>query len=680
MINLILRRLRIKNIRSYDEGEVNFPNGIILFEGDIGSGKSTLLLAIEFALFGLGNEKGTSLLSLGKNEGEVELEFELKNKRVKVHRSLIRSRKKGGISQEDCWIEIDGRRMLLSPTEMKEKILEILGYNEPADPKAKSVIFRYAIYTPQEEMKEILNRPVDERLQTIRKALRLEDYKIARDNALTIAKELKIHAKLLLEEEKKIPDLENEKKKLLQEKEENFKKIEELENNLLDIEISIKGLESEAEILREEIEKLIGEAKRGEEIEKTIEDFKKKIEDLRNRINNDKQKSNNLKKQKDEILKIIKKPEKDLEIIENELSEVRKEKNKILEEVAKKDHLLSTYISLVERKVCPTCNQRVDHEEFLSRVNNLRIELDEINRKKKEIELNIEKLELMKKEAEEYKLLSMRLSNIEESILILEERILKDEEELNNLLKRNEELKEELKIAKEAADNYRKKKIELEKISNEIKKLMEKRRDLENKKSKLIADMEKLQLSINNLDQEINKIKEKANKGKRLLEYTTWLEECFIPALEKIEVTIFRDANREFNEEFSRFFSFMVDDPSKSVMIDEEFTPIVMQESYEQDISNLSGGERTALALAFRLALNKIVQKRAGIEGGLLILDEPTDGLSKEQIGKIGDLIRELGLNQVIIVSHERELEGAVDHIFRVQKENGKSKVILTRG
>ncbi|MEM4529101.1 MAG: SMC family ATPase, partial [Candidatus Methanomethylicaceae archaeon] len=640
---MILRRLRIKNIRSYDEGEVNFPNGIILFEGDIGSGKSTLLLAIEFALFGLGNEKGTSLLSLGKNEGEVELEFELKNKRVKVHRSLIRSRKKGGISQEDCWIEIDGRRMLLSPTEMKEKILEILGYNEPADPKAKSVIFRYAIYTPQEEMKEILNRPVDERLQTIRKALRLEDYKIARDNALTIAKELKIHAKLLLEEEKKIPDLENEKKKLLQEKEENFKKIEELENNLLDIEISIKGLESEAEILREEIEKLIGEAKRGEEIEKTIEDFKKKIEDLRNRINNDKQKSNNLKKQKDEILKIIKKPEKDLEIIENELSEVRKEKNKILEEVAKKDHLLSTYISLVERKVCPTCNQRVDHEEFLSRVNNLRIELDEINRKKKEIELNIEKLELMKKEAEEYKLLSMRLSNIEESILILEERILKDEEELNNLLKRNEELKEELKIAKEAADNYRKKKIELEKISNEIKKLMEKRRDLENKKSKLIADMEKLQLSINNLDQEINKIKEKANKGKRLLEYTTWLEECFIPALEKIEVTIFRDANREFNEEFSRFFSFMVDDPSKSVMIDEEFTPIVMQESYEQDISNLSGGERTALALAFRLALNKIVQKRAGIEGGLLILDEPTDGLSKEQIGKIGDLIRELG-------------------------------------
>ncbi|NHV46093.1 MAG: AAA family ATPase, partial [Candidatus Verstraetearchaeota archaeon] len=35
---MILRRLKLRNIRSYEEGEINFPNGIILFEGDIGSG------------------------------------------------------------------------------------------------------------------------------------------------------------------------------------------------------------------------------------------------------------------------------------------------------------------------------------------------------------------------------------------------------------------------------------------------------------------------------------------------------------------------------------------------------------------------------------------------------------------------------------------------------------------
>lgn len=677
---MILKRLRIKNIRSYDEGEICFPNGAMLFEGDIGSGKSTLLLAIEFALFGLGNEKGTSLLSLGKNEGEVELEFEVKGKRVKVHRSLVRLKKKGGVSQEDCWVEIDGRRMLLSPTEMKEKVLEILGFNEPVDPKAKSVIFRYAIYTPQEEMKEILNRPVDERLQTIRKALRLEDYKIARDNALAIAKELKLHAKLLLEEEKRIPDLENKKKELLRRKEEDSERLEELTNNLIDVETSIKGLETEVEALREEIERLAGEAGKSEEIEKTIKDLNRKIEELKNRTNNDKQRVDLLKRQRDEILKNIKKPDKDLEVIESELSEAKKEMNAIVEEVARKTHLLSTYISLVERKVCPTCNQRVDHEEFISKINNLRAELEAMNRKKKEVEAKIKELENMQKIAQNYKILSIKLDNIEESILSLEERIQKDEEEVVNLSRKVEELKGELKAAKEAAENYRMKKIELEKLNNEVKRLMESRRSLESERSRLLAEIERLQSEIEGLDQEINKIKEKVVKGRRLTEYIIWLEECFVPALEKIEVTIFRDSNREFNEEFSRFFSFMVDDPSKSVMVDEEFTPIVMQESYEQEVSNLSGGERTALALAFRLALNKIVQKRAGIEGGLLIMDEPTDGLSKEQIGKIGDLIKELKLNQVIIVSHERELESAVDYVFKVWKENGKSKVVLTRG
>lgn len=676
---LIIRRLKLKNIRSYDEGEINFPTGAVLFEGDIGSGKSTILLAIEFALFGLGNEKGTSLLSLGRNEGEVELEFETRGKIVRVHRGLVRSRRKG-VTQEDCWIEIDGRRYILSPTEMKEMILNILGYNEPVDPKAKSIIFRYAIYTPQEEMKEILNRPVDERLQTIRKALRLEDYKVARDNALNIAKGLRFYARQFMEEEKRLPDLEKEKKELTLRKEESAKKIKDLEDKLSDIEISIKGIESELEALIRDLEKLAGEVKRGEELERTIEDYNRKLKILRNQVNFDEQKINSLKKERDEILKLLRKPEKELNIIEGELNRAKIEIKAILGEVARKEQLLFTYKSLVERKVCPTCNQRVDHEEFLSKIEKLEKEYEEINRRKKEFELKIEELELMKKIAEDYDRNIAKLKSLEDNILTLEDRVAKDKNECKELSKKIEELQEKLRISKEAAIEYRRKKLELEKINEELKRLREEKRILENEKIKHLADLEKFQSRINDVEQEISKIKDKVTRGRRLMEYVIWLEECFAPALEKIESTIFRDANREFNEEFSRFFSFMVEDSLKSVMVDEQFTPIVMQESYEQEISNLSGGERTALALAFRLALNKIVQKRAGIEGGLLIMDEPTDGLSKEQIGKIGDLIKELMLNQVIIVSHERELEGAVDYIFRVQKENGRSRIIPARG
>ena len=60
---MIVNRLRMENIRSYRRGEVEFPRGRTLFEGDIGAGKSTILMAIEFALFGLGSASAELLTS-----------------------------------------------------------------------------------------------------------------------------------------------------------------------------------------------------------------------------------------------------------------------------------------------------------------------------------------------------------------------------------------------------------------------------------------------------------------------------------------------------------------------------------------------------------------------------------------------------------------------------------------
>ena len=92
----------------------------------------------------------------------------------------------------------------------------------------------------------------------------------------------------------------------------------------------------------------------------------------------------------------------------------------------------------------------------------------------------------------------------------------------------------------------------------------------------------------------------------------------------------------------------------------------------------LSGGEKTSVALAYRLALNMIVRKVAtSMESNLLILDEPTDGFSKEQLLKVQDILTELECPQVIIVSHERELESFADQIFRVSKEDGISTIAV---
>ncbi|MBI3840357.1 MAG: AAA family ATPase, partial [Thaumarchaeota archaeon] len=165
------------------------PLGKTLLEGDIGAGKSTMLMAIEFALFGLGSETGSSLLRLGEQEGGVRLKFEVEGKGFEIRRGL--ERKGGSVHQTDGYLETPGETLNLSPRELKERVLEVLEFNEAPDPKAQSLIFRYAVYTPQEAMKEVLSMTPDIRLQTLRRAFRVEDYKTAAENAAEVGREIR---------------------------------------------------------------------------------------------------------------------------------------------------------------------------------------------------------------------------------------------------------------------------------------------------------------------------------------------------------------------------------------------------------------------------------------------------------------------------------------------------------
>ena len=88
---MILESLYLKNIRSYKEVDIDLLNGISLFEGDVGSGKSTILMAIEFAFFGLGNQRGESLLRKDETIGEVVLNFEVEGESGIIKRTLKRS-------------------------------------------------------------------------------------------------------------------------------------------------------------------------------------------------------------------------------------------------------------------------------------------------------------------------------------------------------------------------------------------------------------------------------------------------------------------------------------------------------------------------------------------------------------------------------------------------------------
>src|SRR3989339_702303 len=114
---------------------------------------------------------------------------------------------------------------------------------------------------------------------------------------------------------------------------------------------------------------------------------------------------------------------------------------------------------------------------------------------------------------------------------------------------------------------------------------------------------------------------------------------------------------------------------AKQIELQDDFTPIIEQQDYEIDYAFLSGGERTAIALAYRLSLNQVINSLLSKikTKDLVILDEPTDGFSEQQLDKMRDVLQQLKIGQLIIVSHEQKIESFVENVIRFKKDHGIS-------
>ncbi len=823
---MILKKIELDNIRSYEHLDFEFPKGSILLSGDIGSGKSTILQAVEFALFGLkGRElQGSTLLRHGKQEGGVKLEFYINKKPITIYRSLKRF--SGGIKQDSGYIIINDIKEELMPVELKSRIINLLGYPSDSIKKTKDLIYRYTVYTPQEQMKRILFDE-EERLQTLLKIFKIEKYKIIRDNIIIVKTLVRDNQKELtgqisekearvLEKEKiieKINDLKSKLKEIVLEKEDLRNKKRECENKLKETEKKvelIENLKKEFKIREENINKHYEEKKsigqRIKEIENRISELSELIsnlkvirptelstEEIQNRIRMLREEVFSKEKMQNALtqeLKLVKERLNDAKQLKEKVKELNERiielTNKIntreeellkltdidrkSKEIEKKIHNIEKTISIRENQTkekekilakitsltkCPTCLQEVSelHKSYIrgeygkiiikykNEIAELKAELlkltsekDLINKelkRKSNLELEVQKLKEEKKwleeeynkksksilETEELKnkvsQIEKKLESIDKEDIEHKRKEIKEYETLlNQVFKFLKKINEKNKAENELAIQIREKEDLLKKLSDielsiqklvkekallkkkidesspflkvydELKKqlaeILKEENNISRKEGEINGQLKSNQERLEDIKKEIDELNKLKKESLRLKSVENWLSGFFSPLILNIENHVLHKVYDEFNNQFMLWFNMLVEDENLSVRLDDKFTPIIIQNGYESSVENLSGGEKTAVALAYRLALNKVINDMvSGIKTrNILMLDEPTDGFSSEQLDRMRDILDSLNLEQTIIVSHEQKLEGYVDHIYRIIKNEHSSYVV----
>lgn len=678
-----IKRIVLDNIRSYEHQEIDFPEGSILLSGDIGSGKTSVLLGIEFALFGLQpGQKGSSILRNGQVQGGVLIEFEIEGKNIVVERTL----KKGKtISQDYCSITIDEEKQEISVTELKNKVLELLNYPKEFS-KKQNILYKFTVYTPQEEMKQIILQDSETRINTLRHVFGIDKYKRILENSSVLISKVR--------EEKRIKEAIT--LNLEQDKSDIVSKEEELEEKYINLSSIEKELFLKAEIrkrIQEEKEDIYKKIEEKSKLEQEIEKTKFLLSTKEDTIFNNKKITEQIKFQIQELEKLQFDEDKISEF-EREISTFKTDKKSLNEKILNvtsqihsltlknyENEKIKEKLSKIE--VCPTCLQDVDpvyktnvinkvdsdNTENTNRITELDLEKKDIQEKMNILEYEIS---LREKKVQELKILKIKLQGIQER-----QKHLETLEKTNSLLERDIGILEgQRNMLKELVFDLNKFEGVYEEKQKELDEAMKEEKFAEIKVAELKREIDVFSRQINELKERIKKTEEIKRQAHYLSDLEEWLTKRFISIVSIIEKNVLIKLKREFSELFSEWFSMLVSD-AFNVRIGDDFTPIIELQDYEIDYAYLSGGERTAIALAYRLALNQVINSFLSKikTKNLVILDEPTDGFSERQLDKMRNVLEQLNVSQLIIVSHEQKIETFVEHIIRFKKEKGISVI-----
>ena len=690
--------VQLENIRSHVKSTVPFARGFNCLVGGVGCGKSSILYAIDFALFG--DPVGRSfeyLLREGADSGKVTVQFVQNGKSYTITRGLKRRGKGTGQDFEELkFFEDEMLIASLKADAVDEQFETITGLDKN--------LFREIVWVRQEHLKELLDAAPRERQKSLDELFGFSDFEAAWNNIAIYHRDYQREREFY----EKDPDvtgmekLNNEYNRTVEqfsliqvEIEDTTRKLASAKRTLEDADLKLKKLEelrTKAEELRrreaQNSANLVNLENASALLEEKIKTKKTMIGNLEQRlITVNKQ----LDSSKSELRQIGILPDQPVETLRQYLTNFDSQITSLKgqQEAAsrgmRENQKRSSQLTAESR--CPTCLQTLS-EEYKNGLTQ-RI-LDENSGFQKEINQ-------LQHEVEELQQLRARASNAFSN--------------LRELTIRSDDLKSRMDDESQALTGLLKELDEKRQMRMETQTLLEALHD-----EICTLDMSELEAARGHREQLLERyhvlqsdLRTRTNRKDDFVKRLDEARERIDLAQQKIErmegiakiaeiISCIRDAYRniqpklriEFVKVLRNFVQQVLDGLVGeeglilNVTIDETYTPYVTSEGgVEREVINLSGGERTLLAFAYRLGLGQLImQSKTGHGLSMLLLDEPTESLGREDgsIDRLAEAIsRFKAIEQIIAVTHSEAFAEKAEHVIRLEKEAGVSIVSVER-
>jgi exonuclease SbcC len=690
--------VQLENIRSHVKSAVPFAKGFNCLVGGVGCGKSSILYSIDFALFG--EPVGRSyeyLLREGADNGRVTLQFVQDGKTYRITRGLKKHGK--GISQDMDELRLFEGEDLISSLKgdaIAEQFKAITGLDKD--------LFRAIVWVKQERLKELLDAAPRERQKRLDEMFGLSDYEVAWSNLASYQRDYEVE-KRVYERDPDITGMEKlsaEYNRIVEE----FSRIEiDLQATRSRLEVAKKALdEADAELGEMEGVKTLNEQLKRKEagilanitnLNQTLASLEQKIASNGVAVENLKQRLGIMESQAescrgelqaiglptDQPLEILR---KSLNALDDKVSSLKGEREAALKNAQTDDRRTS---SLSAENRCPLCLQSLTQEYKDGLVQRIQGENSERQALIDQLQRDIEELQRKKSKANDaFSKLQMLDSNIENlrSRMSDESQAFTDyTNETSAKQKQEADLHAELDAVRIEISRFDASELEAAKnrqkeANKQYYQLNSDFRIKENRKKDLVKRMDEVKDRIDQAQQKIERLG-RITQAAEIIGDMRDAYRSIQPKLRGEFVKVLRNFVQQVLDSLIGSEGAML-----NIAIDETYTPYVRSENgIERDVSNLSGGERTLVAFAYRLGLGQLImQSRTGHGLSLLLLDEPTESLGREDrsIDRLAEAIsRFKAVEQVIAVTHSEAFAEKAEHVIRLEKDGDESRVSIER-